>query len=398
MKRPRPRSVKSGLTTLIRSLTASDRTWFGVYCAIALIATSICVARECNNFLIFRAAFDHLLAGRDMYAAYPREHMDLFKYSPTFALLFAPFAKLPFGAALLGWNLLNVVLLYYSLWLALPRQQRTSAIQILGIGLISTTDGTQSNGLVAALIILSFAALEHERVAAAAIAIVAGALIKLFPLSAALFALPRRDRWRCVAWLVAAGAAFVALPLAVTNGPTLAAQYRSWFALGSADALDRGASVMRLLHVVTSYDGPNWPIQLAGSLILVSPILYRPSRWSDPDFRRTFLGSVLVYAVIFNHKAEQPSFVLAAAGLGIWYAVSAPTPLRKMLVGSTLIATAPVLMAVAAPAVTPWTVDGSLLITCACCTAAWLTMQCELLELFAARTGAADAELAAIGD
>jgi hypothetical protein len=37
------------------------------------------VARRCNIFLIFRAAFHHLLAGRDLYARYPAEYGDLFK-------------------------------------------------------------------------------------------------------------------------------------------------------------------------------------------------------------------------------------------------------------------------------------------------------------------------------
>ena len=42
-----------------------------------------------------RAALLHLMAGQDLYAAYPALHPDFFKYSPTFAFLFAPFAVLP---------------------------------------------------------------------------------------------------------------------------------------------------------------------------------------------------------------------------------------------------------------------------------------------------------------
>ena len=50
----------------------------------------------------------------------------------------------------------------------------------------------------------------------------------------------------------------------------------------------------------------------AGCALLVLPIVLRPSRWGDGDFRRTYLGSVLIFSVIFNHKAEQPSFMIAA--------------------------------------------------------------------------------------
>ena len=66
------------------------RTILGVYlvtaAAVALQRTLL--SRE-NNFWIFRAAFDHLRTGADLYAAYPELHTDFFKYSPTFALLFA---------------------------------------------------------------------------------------------------------------------------------------------------------------------------------------------------------------------------------------------------------------------------------------------------------------------
>jgi hypothetical protein len=160
----------------------------------ATVATAICAARVCNNFLIFRAAFDHVVAGVDLYALHPREHEDLFKYSPTFALFFAPFRALPYAPALFAWNLLNVSLIYVGLRLTLEPGERLSAVQLTGIGLITTLDGTQSNGLVAAAIVLAFAALERNRLRIAAVAIVSGILIKLFPAAALAFAAPRPER------------------------------------------------------------------------------------------------------------------------------------------------------------------------------------------------------------
>src|SRR5512146_1816428 len=47
-----------------------------------------------NNFAIFRAAFGNLISGRDLYVPHPAQYLDLFKYSPTFALLFSPFSIL----------------------------------------------------------------------------------------------------------------------------------------------------------------------------------------------------------------------------------------------------------------------------------------------------------------
>jgi hypothetical protein len=380
----------------LRGVVANEWFWFAVYLTVVASATEICIARRCNNFLIFRAAFEHLLAGRDMYVLHPAEHTDLFKYSPTFALLFAPFARLPFDVALLGWNLLNVMLIFQAIRLALPREQRIVALQLTGIGLVTTVDGTQSNGLIAALIVFAFVALERDRLLAAAGAIGLGALVKIFPLAAAALALPRADRIRFACCGAIVGGALVALPLLVTPPSVLLAQYASWYRMGSVDALDRGASVMRLLHLATGYDGPNWPIQLAGTVLLLLPLLLQRTRWRDAEFRRGFLGSLLVYAVIFNHKAEQPSFVIAVVGVSIWYAASARSLVQTVVVASTLIATVPILTAVAAPGVLP--VEWPLLATSACCAAAWFTMQGELLDLFAERATPLEPKFAAVSD
>ncbi|MEP6990255.1 MAG: hypothetical protein ABJA80_04930, partial [bacterium] len=62
-----------------------------------------------NNFLIFRWSFLNLAAGRDMYVAQPLHHTDIYKYSPSFAVLFAPFALIPFALSLAIWDALNAL-------------------------------------------------------------------------------------------------------------------------------------------------------------------------------------------------------------------------------------------------------------------------------------------------
>jgi hypothetical protein len=78
---------------------------------------------------------------------------------------------------------------------------------------------------------------------------------------------------------------------------------------------------------VTSAGLPNWPIQLAGVLILLAPVVIQRWRWHDWDLRRLYLCSVLVFCLIFNHQAESPTFVVAIAGVAIWFA-AIPRPSR----------------------------------------------------------------------
>ena len=155
---------------------------------------------------------------------------------------------------------------------------------------------------------------------------------------------------------------------------------------------------MQLLHVATGYTGPNWPIQLAGTLLLLLPLTTRPSRWGDAEFRRGFVASLLVYCVIFNHKAEQPSFVIAIVGVAIWFALSPRERIRQVLTAASFLATIPMLVTVAAPGLIASSMTGPLLLTSASCTLTWLAMQTALLDLLPSRAAAPSATFTPIAE
>ena len=277
-----------------------------------------------NNFLIFRAASRHLIAGSDLYTLYPAEHADLYKYSPTFALLFAPFAFLPLLPAIFLWNALNAGALFIALGMVLPRRAATVARAIVFLDMLGSLQNAQSNALVAALIIFTFAAYERHHTALGSLAAVGGAFIKLFPLAGVSFAIFHPRKVRVALAVVGSSVLLFALPLLVTSPTILRAQYVSWRALGAADAsIKRGYSVMQMVENVLHQGWPNWPIQLLGVAILLAPVLFQRNRWHEWERRRLYLCSVLVFCVIFNHLAESPTFVVALAGAAIWFAALA---------------------------------------------------------------------------
>lgn len=360
------------------------RILLAAYSLTAVIATGVCgVARECNNFHTFRWAFWNLIGGQDLYILHPSQHADLFKYSPTFALLFAPFALPPFALALLGWNLLNGLLLYYAVGKLLPDRRGTIALAVMYAGYLLTIDGTQSNGLVAALIVLAFIALERRQQVHASLAIAAGALVKLFPLAALSLALAQPRRLRFALVFAAVSLALILLPLVAVPPDELLEQYQSWWALERVDALDRGASVMALLAIALDFTGPNWPIQLAGTALLFAPLLSGAAS-RDAGVRVRLLASLLVYCVLFNHKAEQPTFIVAFAGIAIWHAISPRGPLRDGVVSAALILMVPVFLTAIVgqwnPEVAALTLP-ALRLAAVPCLVAWLVMQGELLGL-----------------
>ena len=344
----------------------------------ALVTLQQAVLGRSNNFRVFRSASLNLFAGRDLYAAHPEQHFDLYKYSPTFALLFAPLAYLPFALAYLCWTLLNALLLWYALDRLLPNRPATVALALVYLEVLFSMQYGQSNALVAALLILAFVALEQGRQGHAAALIGVDAFIKIFPLAGVSLALfhPRRARFALLAAAALVGLAL--LPLAVVPPHELAAQYRSWRAIEAADAPNRGYALMQYLYMV-GLDWPNWSVQLAGTVVLLLPLALGRRRWDDAAFRRLFLGTLLVYLVLFNHQSERATFVIAYTGIAIWY-VSAPRPVdwvRTAVMALTLL-----VMVVHDVEIVPRWVKNEILIPYRIkgipCLVAWLVMEWQL--------------------
>ncbi len=271
-----------------------------------------------NDFAIFRASFWNLLANNDLYVLRLDQARDYFKYSPSFALLFAPFAVLPFVAGLFSWNVVNAVAIFFALRLLLPREQWAIAQALVSLPALRSMQSSQSNALVAALIIVAFVSFERGWLWRGAIAIALGTVTKIFPLAALSFALPRRDRVRALLITVLSTAILIALPLLVISPGALAAQYESWSVLERVEAGLVGSSAMELFRDA-GITWPAWPVQLIGCATLLAVLILRMRDWNDRKLRLQFLGFVMVFCVVFNHRAERQSAVIALCGMVIWY-------------------------------------------------------------------------------
>jgi len=273
-----------------------------------------------NNWRMARWSFYQLLQGGDLYAPAPGRFYDLYQYSPTFALLVAPFAVPPVWLGLFLFNAFNVGVFYYAIRRLLPGRVGLAALLILYFEVLRSTQNTEINTLVTGIFILAFLWLEKGGVGRPAAAIAAGAAIKIFPLAAGALALPHRWRWRFGAALAAALAVAILAPLLVTPPATLLQQYHSWVALERHySAALRIDSLMALLNLVIPGAWPNWPVQVAGTLLLLLPYWVRRADWGDALFRRAMLFFLLQYVILFNHQAESPTYIIAMTGVVAWY-------------------------------------------------------------------------------
>jgi hypothetical protein len=349
-----------------------------------------------NNFRIFRDSFFNLLAGRDVYALHPEYYYDYFKYSPTFALLMAPFAALPELAGAMAWNFCNVFALFAAIWLLnFSREQKALVLWLILIELLTSVQNFQSNALVAAFIIATFIALERGQPEVAGLCVALGSAIKIFGGAAALFVLFYPRKLRFLLATIIAAVLLVVLPLLVTSPAQLRWQYGNWFFLLQSDYLSKEKlSVMSWLQAWFGVDWPKGVVQIAGGFFLLFPVVLALARrlWrreqSTPlesnEFRLIFLASLLVFLVIFNHKAESPMFILAVTGVAIWYSACPQNCARNFVVAFVIVFTS-----LGSTDLVPRhfrdTISTPLVIKVIPCIIAWFVMQWELLRLATSR-------------
>jgi hypothetical protein len=285
-----------------------------------------------ENFVIFKHSFQHLVEGLNPYMSFPSEQWDLFKYSPAFAVAMAPFQSVPDAIGLPAWGLLNALIPLLALFRlpVLNEKQKIFVAWVLLPEMVITLQNSQSNGLTLGFLLLAWVGLEQGKLLRASGWIMAAAFIKVFGIIAAvlvfLYPQPRKSVLLLMGW----GVFFTLIPLVALSPSSLYQVYLWWLELLQSDhAASIGLSVNGWLESWFGLEPPKLAITLLGLALFLASIfgrrLMKPAgRFSaDPVFRTTAWASLLLWVVIFNHKAESPTFVIALAGAGLWYVVSA---------------------------------------------------------------------------
>ncbi len=273
-----------------------------------------------NNYNIFKYSFYHLLDGVSLYQEYLTEYFDLYKYSPAFSLFFGSIAWLPDLPGLILWNLINVLVLFIAIK-SLPGLTDKSKVWLLFFvffELVGSLQNSQSNGLVVGLIILAFSKLENKKYFWATFLITFSVFIKLFGFVA--FALylfyPRKPKLILYGffWMLF----FLFIPLLVTSFSELLFQYSEWWAMLANDHNQSlGISVYGMINSWLNLNISKIYILISGVFIFLIPLI-QIKKYSDFHFRLLTLASILIWVIIFNHKAESPTFVIAMSGIGIY--------------------------------------------------------------------------------
>ena len=275
---------------------------------------------EYNNYVIFKYSFFHLIELKDLYAAWPDECGDLYKYSPAFAMFFAPFAILPDYLGLSLFNILNALVLFFAFknLSGFDKNRKSYMLWFVMIEMMTSIQNSQTNALIAGLIIFAFVFLEKEKIALGTLFIVLTVFIKLFGIVAFVLFLFSPKKIKFIAWSALWTIILLIIPLIAIPVKQLLFLYQSWGDLLANDhSASLGFSVMGWLHTWFGLDLNKTLVMLTGAVLFMVPFV-RYKKYSEYGFRISILASILIWIIIFNHKAESPTFVISMAGMAIW--------------------------------------------------------------------------------
>jgi hypothetical protein len=293
-----------------------------------------------NNYVIFKHSFAHLITLQDLYTLYQSEHYDLFKYSPTFALFMGLFRPFPDFVGLLLFNLLNLSVFIYSISkLKLSNEKQKLALLFLLVESGISISSAQTNLLIAGLLILAFCHLEKNNLLMATLFITITLFIKIFGVVGfALWLLyPRKMKFilYSAGWILT----LTILPLFVISPTDLLNQYYNWGELLKNDHTSSlGISFMGILTSWFSLNINKLLVLCLAVFVFCLPLI-KVSLYKFYLFRIHILASILIWIVIFNHKGESPTYIIAMAGVAVWYFSQNPTTINTILIWLCLLFT-----------------------------------------------------------
>ncbi|MDP2414255.1 glycosyltransferase family 87 protein [Daejeonella sp.] len=280
-----------------------------------------------NNFNIYKFTFYHALEGLNLSKAYPAEHLDTNHYGPLFSLLIVPFALLPDFLGQVTWQLSNVLFLYYAVkQLPLDDRKISFIYWIILNELITAMLSFQFNISITAIIILSYALIEKRKNFWAAFFILFGTFIKLYGIVGLAFFFFVKDKPKFVLYCIVWGGILFLLPMIFFTPQYILQSYFDWYSsLMEKQSLNASLTSMQdisLMGIVRRISGiaaiPNLPFLVCGILVFALPYL-RIKEYGSSLFRLHYLASVLIFTVIFSNSSESPTYIIAFAGVAIWF-------------------------------------------------------------------------------
>jgi hypothetical protein len=302
--------------------------------SIYMIVALICALKQYlrgnhNNYLIFKNVFYHTLEQKSLYTSYPDLYFDHNHYGPVFSLFIAPFALLPDSFGMILWCAFNALVLVYAIsQINLESSKINLILWICAHEFLTAILGQQFNPIMTSIIILSYVLIEKEKDFWSACLIILGTFIKLYGIVGLAFFFFSKNKMKFIGSLAFWSVVFFVLPMAISSPEFIMNSYSEWFARlleknnenGSFDSM-QDISIMGLFKKILNIPNLSNLLFLIPGIVLFGLPYLRFNMFSNKKFQLLLLSSVLIFTVIFSSGSESPTYIIAFAGVAIWFVI-----------------------------------------------------------------------------
>jgi hypothetical protein len=295
-----------------------------------------------NNFIIFRQSYFHLIHETNLYVEYISQYWDHYYYSPSFAVLVVPFSYLPTPFGAFAWGIIDAGVLYYAIrQLPITARQQNFILILSANEMMNAASNLQSNGIMAATIILSFVYVIKQKEIKSSAMIMLGFFIKLYSITGLAFFFFSKHKKIFIISLIFWFGVLLLIPLLATSPSFLVQSYKDW---AEALALKSNFDITRDMYhnmvdvtiqgmVKRVFNLPNlnkWLFIIPGLLVFGAQYL-QYKYFTNHIYRLYMLCSVLLFIIVFNTGTESPTYIIGVPAICLWYVLQEKTKWNNII-------------------------------------------------------------------
>jgi hypothetical protein len=298
--------------------------YFGL--SLFAVVKSVITNHIHDNYLIYKSGFINTIHQLTPFGAMRGPGHDVYHYGPVFAIVMAPFAILPDGPGVILWVMFNAWALYIAIKLLPLREHHyLPVLLICAHELMTSSSNVEINPLIAALIILSFVFIRDKKDFWAALMICIGTFIKLYGIVGLAFFFFSDNKLKFILSLLFWSVVLFLLPMLISSPSYIIQTYHDWYGdlvtknLHNIGPSLQDISVMGLIRNIFNYR------QLSNIAVIIPGILLfglwylRVKLFDNTSYQLLLLASTLIFVIIFSSSSESPTYIIAVAGVGIWF-------------------------------------------------------------------------------
>lgn len=305
---------------------------FGIYLLISIVSAVLKYIGgplKYNNYMIFKNVFTNTLQQKNIYLLYPGIHFDSNHYGVFFSVLIAPFAVLPDWLGIVLWNVANTALFLFAIHkLPFSSAKKAFFAWLCLQEFITAAVSLQFNIALTGLLMLSAVYVYERKETQSAIAILIGFFVKLYGIAGLSSFFFVKNKWKFILSLLGFGILFLILPMLISSPHFGIQSYADWFQSLSEKNVSNQVlgnrqdySLMGIVRrVLGNAEISNLVFLVPGILVFGLPYL-RIKQYKNLAFQLMILASTLLFIVLFSSGSESPTYIIAVAGVMIWFII-----------------------------------------------------------------------------